>query len=45
MLKEGPILRVELDGFLYTEAHLEVAEFFKKNGVYTYCEKLVDFHQ
>jgi hypothetical protein len=25
--------------------HPEVAEFFKQTGVYTYCEKLVDFHQ
>jgi len=34
-----------LDGVWYLEAHPEVVEFFKKTGVYTYCEKLANFHQ
>jgi hypothetical protein len=45
MPKAGPVLRDELDGVWYLEVHPEVAEFFKQTGVYTYCEKLVDFHQ
>jgi hypothetical protein len=45
MLKAGPVLRAEVDGVWYLEAHPEVAEFFKQTGVYTYCEKLADFHQ
>jgi hypothetical protein len=45
MPKAGPVLRAELDGVWYLEAHPEVAEFFKKTRVYTYCEKLADFHQ
>jgi hypothetical protein len=45
MSKAGPVLRAELDGVWYLEAHPEVAEFFKQTGVYTYCEELVYFHQ
>jgi hypothetical protein len=45
MPKAGPVLRDELDGVWYLEVHPEVSKFFKKTGVYTYCEKLVDFHQ
>ena len=45
MSKAGSVLRAELDGVWYLEAHLEVAEFFKQAGVYAYCEKLADFHQ
>jgi hypothetical protein len=45
MPKAGPVLRAELDGVWYLEAHPEVAYFFKKTGVYAYCEKLAYFHQ
>jgi hypothetical protein len=45
MPKAGPVLRAELDGVWYLEAHPEVAEFFKQAGVYAYCEKLAEFHQ
>jgi hypothetical protein len=45
MPKAGPVLRAELDGVWYLEAHPKVAEFFKKVGIYAYCEKLVEFHQ
>jgi hypothetical protein len=45
MKKAGPALRTELDGTWYLEAHLEVAEFFKQVGCFTYCEKLQTFHQ
>ena len=45
MSKAGPVQRDELDGFWYLESHPEVVEFFKQTGVYTYCEKLADFHQ
>ena len=45
MPKAGPILRDELDGVWYLEAHPEVAKFFKQTGFYTYCEQLADFHQ
>jgi hypothetical protein len=27
------------------EAHPEVAQFFKQAGVFSYCEKLANFHQ
>ena len=45
MPKAGPVLRAELDGVWYLEAHPEVAEFFKQTGVFAYYEKLADFHQ
>jgi hypothetical protein len=45
MPKAGPVLRVELDGVWYLEAHPEVVEFFKQVGVYSYCEKMAEFHQ
>jgi hypothetical protein len=45
MPKAGPTLRSELDGTWYLEAHPEVVEFFKLVGVFSYCEKLEDFHQ
>jgi hypothetical protein len=45
MPKVGPTLRSELDGTWYLEAHPEVADFFKQIGVFSYCEKLADFHQ
>jgi hypothetical protein len=45
MPKAGPTLRSELDGTWYLEAHPEVADFFKQIGVFSYCEKLADFHQ
>jgi hypothetical protein len=45
MLKAVPVMRDEVDGVRYLEVHPEVAEFFKNTRVYTYCEKLADFHQ
>jgi hypothetical protein len=45
MPKAGPVLRSEVDGVWYLEAHPEIAEFFKQAGVFTYCEKLTSFHQ
>ena len=45
MSKAGPTLRSELDGTWYLEAHLEVADFFRLVGVFSYCEKLEYFHQ
>jgi hypothetical protein len=45
MPKAGPVLRPEMDGVWYLEAHLEVAKFFKQAGVFSYCEKLTNFHQ
>jgi hypothetical protein len=45
MQKAGPILRTELDGTWYLEAHPEVADFFKQVGCFSYCEKLEIFHQ
>ena len=45
MSKSGPALRSELDGVWYLEAHPEVADFFKQVGVFSYCEKLTNFHQ
>ena len=45
MPKAGPVLRSEVDGVWYLEAHLEVAKFFKQAGVFSYCEKLTNFHQ
>jgi hypothetical protein len=45
MPKVGPTLRSELDGTWYLEAHPEVADFFKLVGMFSYCEKLEDFHQ
>jgi hypothetical protein len=45
MLKAGPVLRAEVDGVWYLKVHPEVVKFFKKTGVYTYCEKITDFHQ
>jgi hypothetical protein len=45
MPKAGPVLRSEVDGVWYLEAHPEVAEFFKQAGVFSYCEKLTNFHQ
>jgi hypothetical protein len=45
MSKARPVLRAEVDGVWYLEAHPEVAKFFKQTGVYTYCEKLAYFHQ
>ena len=45
MPKAGPVLRSKVDGVWYLEAHPEVAEFFKRAGVFTYYEKLTSFHQ
>jgi hypothetical protein len=45
MPKAGPVLRSEVDGVWYLEVHPEVAEFFKQAGVFTYYEKLTNFHQ
>jgi hypothetical protein len=45
MPKVGLVLRDELDGVGYLEAHPEVDDFFKQTRVYEYCEKLADFHQ
>jgi hypothetical protein len=45
MPKAGPVLRAEIYGVWYLEAHPEVVKFFKQTGVYTYCEKLAYFHQ
>jgi hypothetical protein len=45
MSKASPALRSEVDGMLYFEAHLEVAECFKQTEVFTYCKKLTTFHQ
>ena len=45
MPKVGPTLRSELDGTWDLEAHPEVADFFILVGVFSYCEKLEDFHQ
>jgi hypothetical protein len=45
MPKAGTVMSTEVDGVWYLEAHPEVDVFFKKTGVYTYCEKLAYFHQ
>jgi hypothetical protein len=45
MPKVGPVLRSKVDGVWYLEAHPEVAQFFKLAGVFSYCEKLANFHQ
>jgi hypothetical protein len=45
MPKAGPFRRDELDGVFNLEVHPEVVDFFKRTGVYTYYEKLADFHQ
>lgn len=38
-------LRSELEGVKYLNAHPTVAQFFRQNGVFAYCEKLETFHQ
>lgn len=45
MTKNIPVLRSELEGIGYLETHPEVAEFFKRTGVFSYYEKLDTFHQ
>jgi hypothetical protein len=45
MSKAGLVLRSEVDGVWYLEAHPEVVEFFKQTRVFAYCEKLTKFHQ
>jgi hypothetical protein len=45
MSKASPVLRSEVDGIWYLEAHPEVAECFRQTGVFSYCEKLTAFHQ
>jgi hypothetical protein len=45
MPKVGPTLKSDLDGMWYLEAHPEVDDFFRLVGVFSYCEKLEDFHQ
>jgi hypothetical protein len=45
MSKARPVLRSEVDGVWYLEAHLEVEIFFKQTRVFGYCEKLTKFHQ
>ena len=45
MPRTTPALRSELEGVKYLSAHPTVAQFFRKTGVFTYCEKLETFHQ
>ena len=45
MSKAGPTLKSKLYGTWYLEAHPEVADFFRLVGMFSYCEKLEDFHQ